>query len=110
MVSGASWARERHERGAANSPAVKKAAKVPSRRGTRGPPKDLSERRAEKAAAAVASTAAKENIDSNQRAEGLCEVGIDGKGMKPVVPDDPWGGSEYGGGEESPKEFFRTVC
>ena len=43
LVSGAARARERRERGAANAAAAKQAAKAPSRGGSRGPPKDLSE-------------------------------------------------------------------
>ena len=114
LVSGAARARERREQGTANSSAAKQAVKAPSRGGTRGPPKDLSERRAEKAATAATSTAVKGNIDSKQGVESLDEVGIDRKSMKPVGTDDgavrmrPRGGTEDGGEEESPEEFFQN--
>ena len=114
LVSGAARARERRERGAASVAGAKQAAKVPSRGSSRGPPKDLSERRAEKAAAAAA--AAKENINTNQGGEGLGEgLGLDGMGMEPVkggggaVQMRPRGdGTGVDGGEETPEEFYQN--
>jgi len=111
LVSGAARARERRERGAANAAAAKQAAKAPSRGGSRGPPKDLSERRAEKAAAAAA---AKENINANNgTSESFGEVGIDGKGMEPVKGGDGAvhmrpRGETPAGEEETPEEFFQN--